>query len=110
MLVTTGPQNRLTALIVGHGRMDADFPEIYRNDPNRRSGLSDHDPLVAYLSRRPADDGCRRKRRRRLHDHIWPTSSVIRNARRRAQLPSTRPRDGRVTATATGRSTGGAEC
>ena len=30
--------------------MDADFPEIYRSDPNRPERLSDHDPLVAYFS------------------------------------------------------------
>ena len=50
VLVTTGPQNRLTAIDLQYGRMDADFPEIYRNDPNRPERLSDHDPLVAYFS------------------------------------------------------------
>jgi len=30
--------------------MDTDFPEVYRNDPNRPERLSDHDPLVAYFS------------------------------------------------------------
>ena len=33
VLVTTGPQNRLTAIDLQYGRMDADFPEVYRNDP-----------------------------------------------------------------------------
>ena len=28
---------------------DADFPEVYRNDPNRPERLSDHDQAVAYL-------------------------------------------------------------
>jgi hypothetical protein len=30
--------------------MDADFPEVYRNDPNRPERVSDHDPFVAYFS------------------------------------------------------------
>jgi hypothetical protein len=50
VLVTTGPQNRLQATDLQYGRMDADFPEIYRNDPNRPERLSDHDPLVAYFA------------------------------------------------------------
>ncbi len=50
VLVTTGPQNRLTATDLQYGRMDADFPEVYRNNPNRPERLSDHDPLVAYFS------------------------------------------------------------
>jgi len=50
VLVTTGPQNRLTATDLQYGRMDADFPEIYRNDPNRPERVSDHDPIVAYFS------------------------------------------------------------
>src|SRR5207247_367841 len=29
------------------GRANADFPEIYRNDPDRPERVSDHDPLVA---------------------------------------------------------------
>ena len=31
------------------GRVDADFPEIYRNDPNRPERISDHDAPVAYF-------------------------------------------------------------
>jgi hypothetical protein len=31
------------------GRMDSDFPEALRNDPNRPERLSDHDPAVAYF-------------------------------------------------------------
>ena len=50
VLVTSGPQNRLTATDLQYGRMNADFPEVYRNDPNRPERLSDHDPLVAYFS------------------------------------------------------------
>ena len=34
---------------IAAGRVDADFPEVYRNDPNRPERLSDHDPLVAYF-------------------------------------------------------------
>jgi hypothetical protein len=36
------------------GRLDADFPEIYRNDPNRPERISDHDWPVVYLNL-PAD-------------------------------------------------------
>jgi predicted extracellular nuclease len=31
-------------------RNDADFPEVYRNDPNRPERISDHDMPVAYLT------------------------------------------------------------
>jgi predicted extracellular nuclease len=31
------------------GRLDADFPESYRNDPNRPERISDHDWPVVYL-------------------------------------------------------------
>jgi len=31
------------------GRNNADFPESYRNDPNRSERISDHDPVVAYF-------------------------------------------------------------
>src|SRR5207247_703629 len=31
---------------VAYGRMDADYPESFRNDPNRPERLSDHDPAV----------------------------------------------------------------
>jgi hypothetical protein len=34
----------------GYARINADFPEIYRNDPNRVERLSDHDAAVAYFS------------------------------------------------------------
>jgi predicted extracellular nuclease len=50
VLVTTGPQNSGRPVDLQYGRMDADFPEIYRSDPNRPERLSDHDPLVAYFS------------------------------------------------------------
>ena len=33
-----------------YARNNADFPESYRNDPNRPERLSDHDMPVAYLS------------------------------------------------------------
>jgi len=41
----------LLPLLAGfhHGRVDADFPEIYRNDATRPERLSDHDPLVAIF-------------------------------------------------------------
>ena len=50
VLVTTGPQNSLRPVDLQYGRMDTDFPEIYRSDPNRPERLSDHDPLIAYFS------------------------------------------------------------
>ncbi len=50
VLVTTGPQNMLLATDLRYGRMDSDFPETYRGDPNRPERVSDHDPLVAYFS------------------------------------------------------------
>ena len=56
VLITTGPQNRLVATDLNYGRMDSDFPEIYRNDPNRPERVSDHDPLVAYFSLDSAPD------------------------------------------------------
>jgi hypothetical protein len=34
---------------IAYGRMDADYPESFRNDPNRPERLSDHDPSVAYF-------------------------------------------------------------
>ncbi|MBA2621587.1 MAG: hypothetical protein H0U87_10345 [Acidobacteria bacterium] len=34
----------------GYSRLNADFPESYRNDPNRVERFSDHDPAIAYFS------------------------------------------------------------
>lgn len=34
----------------GFARVNADFPEIYRNDPNRAQRYSDHDAPVAYFT------------------------------------------------------------
>src|SRR5262249_51766916 len=34
---------------LAYGRMDAGFPESYRNDPARPERVSDHDPIVAYF-------------------------------------------------------------
>jgi predicted extracellular nuclease len=36
-------------------RVNSDFPEAYRSDPNRPERLSDHDPAVAYIQL-PAQD------------------------------------------------------
>nr|MDQ3374300.1 nuclease [Acidobacteriota bacterium] len=33
-----------------YARLNADFPEIFRNDPNRPERISDHDAPVAYFS------------------------------------------------------------
>jgi len=38
-------------------RTNADFPETYRNDPNRPERVSDHDIPVAYFSLLPAAPG-----------------------------------------------------
>lgn len=38
------------AVKFGYARLDADFPEIYRNDPTRPERISDHDAPVLYLS------------------------------------------------------------
>jgi hypothetical protein len=35
------------------GRLNADFPEVYRNDPNRPERISDHDWPVVYLNLPP---------------------------------------------------------
>src|SRR5207245_3251138 len=35
---------------IAYGRMDADYPEGFRNDPNRPERISDHDPGVAYFN------------------------------------------------------------
>ncbi len=44
ILVSTSSQR------IEHARLNADFPEISRNDTNSGARLSDHDPLVVYLS------------------------------------------------------------
>ena len=45
-----------TAFGLDHARINADFPEIARNDITSPSRLSDHDPVVAYFEvRRRAD-------------------------------------------------------
>ena len=45
-----------TAFGLDHARINADFPEIARNDVTSPSRLSDHDPVVAYFeARRRAD-------------------------------------------------------
>jgi len=35
---------------VTHVRMNADFPDVLRNDANRMERLSDHDPAITYIS------------------------------------------------------------
>ncbi len=34
----------------GYSRLNADFPESYRNDPSRVERYSDHDPAIGYFS------------------------------------------------------------
>jgi len=38
---------------IEHARIDADFPETARNDPNSPVRISDHDPTVAYFDAFP---------------------------------------------------------
>ncbi len=38
---------------VAYGRVNADFPEAYRNDPARPERVSDHDPAIAYVTLPP---------------------------------------------------------
>ncbi|MGH8026547.1 MAG: Calx-beta domain-containing protein, partial [Pseudoxanthomonas sp.] len=45
-----------TAFGLDHARINADFPEIARNDANSPSRLSDHDPVVAYFESRHRAD------------------------------------------------------
>ncbi len=34
----------------GYARINADYPETYRNDPNRFERFSDHDPAIAFFT------------------------------------------------------------
>ena len=38
---------------VAYGRLNADFPEAYRTDPARPERVSDHDPVIAYITLPP---------------------------------------------------------
>ncbi len=43
--------NLLTRIVqFAYARVDADFPETYRSDPNRPERVADHDGLIAYIS------------------------------------------------------------
>ncbi len=53
IIVTGNVLPQLTAF--RFGRVNADFPESYRNDPNRPERLSDHDLPMAYLRGLSAD-------------------------------------------------------
>jgi predicted extracellular nuclease len=48
VLVNQNLASRLSRYAVA--RNDADFPEVYRNDPNRPERISDHDMPVAYFA------------------------------------------------------------
>jgi predicted extracellular nuclease len=48
ILITQNLQSRFKD--IQFARFDADFPEIFRNDPNRPERISDHDAPVAYFS------------------------------------------------------------
>ncbi|HMO80597.1 MAG TPA: hypothetical protein PKD24_07375 [Pyrinomonadaceae bacterium] len=40
----------------GYARLNADFPEIFFNDPDRPERFSDHDPAVAYFTLQASDN------------------------------------------------------
>jgi predicted extracellular nuclease len=48
MLVTENMRGLVKAF--GFARVNADFPDAYRNDAARPERFSDHDPAVAYFS------------------------------------------------------------
>lgn len=48
ILINKAAQRR--ALKFGYARLDADFPQVYRNDANRPERISDHDAAIFYLS------------------------------------------------------------
>jgi len=45
-----------TAFGMDHARINADFPEVARNDATSPARLSDHDPVVAYFALAPKAD------------------------------------------------------
>ncbi|MGA9995799.1 MAG: lamin tail domain-containing protein, partial [Pyrinomonadaceae bacterium] len=47
-LVNQNMLNRFSRFV--YPRVDADFPDVLRNDPNRPERISDHDPQVAYFN------------------------------------------------------------
>ena len=47
ILVNNNANSKISRYAVG--RLDADFPEVYRSDANRPERISDHDAAVAYL-------------------------------------------------------------
>ena len=48
VLVTSNLLSRVAQF--AYARFDADFPESFRNDPNRPERISDHDAAVTYIS------------------------------------------------------------
>ncbi len=48
ILVTANLTRHLNGF--GYARLNADFPEVYRNDATRVERFSDHDPSIAYFS------------------------------------------------------------
>jgi predicted extracellular nuclease len=48
VIVSQGFLSKLTRFAIA--RNDADFPEVFRNDPNRSERISDHDMPVAYFT------------------------------------------------------------
>jgi uncharacterized repeat protein (TIGR01451 family) len=49
LMVNAALQTDTLAQRLEHARIDADFPEVDRNDPNTARRLSDHDPLVGFF-------------------------------------------------------------
>ncbi|MCA1590092.1 MAG: hypothetical protein LC734_06810 [Acidobacteria bacterium] len=52
ILVTENFRNHVAGF--GYLRVNADYPEIYRNDAARPERFSDHDPAVAYFNIEPS--------------------------------------------------------
>ena len=46
-IITQNLSSRFEGMV--YARNDADFAEIFRNDPNRPERISDHDPAIAYF-------------------------------------------------------------
>lgn len=48
MLITQNLKSRVKGF--GFARLNADFPEVLKNDPTRAERFSDHDPAIAYFT------------------------------------------------------------
>ena len=48
ILITNAFKNHINGF--GYARVNADFPEVFRNDDNRVERYSDHDPAIAFFT------------------------------------------------------------